>query len=60
MFLPFTIGFIVACVFAVVIYFFYEDILDGIEWLAQVNVRKQQKIWNRIVEMKREKEKNYE
>lgn len=59
MLLPWTIGIVVAIVATIVLYTFYEDILDGIDWIAHVNTRRQQRIWNRIVEMKREKEKEY-
>lgn len=63
MLLPFTVGLVVAFIGAGVIYLFYDDILDGIDWLAKANVRKQQRMWDRIVEMKRrqeEEENTYE
>lgn len=56
MLLPLTIGIIVATIVTIICYIFYEDILDGIDWLATANKRKQERIWNRIVEMKRENE----
>lgn len=59
MLLPWTIGIGVAIVTTMVLYTFYEDILDLIDWIAHVNTRRQQRFWKRIVEMKREKEKEY-